>query len=41
MTANTFAEDVQAAFDAGMNGHIPKPVSAEEIKRVIARCLKR
>ena len=41
MTANTFAEDVQAAFDAGMNGHIPKPVSAEEMKQVISRCIKR
>ena len=41
MTANTFAEDVQATFDAGMNGHIPKPVSAEEMKQVISRCIKR
>lgn len=26
MTANTFAEDRQKALDAGMDGHIPKPI---------------
>ena len=26
ITANAFAEDVQAALDAGMNGHVPKPI---------------
>ncbi|MBD5133853.1 MAG: response regulator [Clostridiales bacterium] len=26
MTANAFEEDRQKAFDAGMNGHVPKPV---------------
>ena len=28
MTANAFAEDVQAAKDAGMNAHIAKPIDA-------------
>lgn len=35
MTANAFAEDVQASMDAGMNGHLSKPIVIEEVKRVI------
>ncbi|MGN0778672.1 MAG: ATP-binding protein [Aristaeellaceae bacterium] len=41
MTANAFAEDVQASLDAGMNGHIAKPIDMEEVLRVIARNLMR
>ena len=26
MTADAFAEDVAAAHEAGMNGHLPKPI---------------
>ena len=26
VTANAFAEDVQASLDAGMNGHLSKPI---------------
>ncbi len=26
MTANSFAEDVQASLDAGMNTHLSKPI---------------
>lgn len=33
MTANTFAEDVQAALDAGMNVHLAKPVKVETLKK--------
>ncbi|MGI6069163.1 MAG: response regulator [Blautia sp.] len=29
MTANAFSEDVVAASEAGMNGHIPKPIDTE------------
>ena len=29
MTANAFNDDVQAAFDAGMNGHLAKPIDVE------------
>lgn len=37
MTANAFAEDVQASLDAGMNGHIAKPIVMDEVERTIAR----
>ena len=39
MTANVFAEDVEAAFKAGMNGHIGKPIIIEEVIRTIARTI--
>jgi CheY-like chemotaxis protein len=39
MTANAFDEDIKAAFAAGMNGHIAKPIDApklmEELKKVL------
>ena len=37
MTANAFAEDVQASLDAGMNGHLSKPIVIEEVVKTIAR----
>ena len=39
MTANAFAEDVQASLDAGMNGHLSKPIVIEEVVKTIARNL--
>ena len=39
MTANAFAEDVQASLDAGMNGHLSKPIVMEEVVKAIARNL--
>jgi CheY-like chemotaxis protein len=33
VTANVMAEDVLNCLDAGMNGHIPKPVNADELVR--------
>ena len=41
MTANAFAEDVQASLDAGMNGHIAKPIVIDEVVKTIARNLNR
>ena len=40
MTANAFAEDVQASMDAGMNGHLSKPIVMEEVVKTIARNLR-
>ena len=39
MTANAFAEDRKQAFDAGMNGHIAKPINAEDLKTTLAGIL--
>ena len=39
MTANAFAEDVQASLDAGMNGHLSKPIVIDEVVKTIARNL--
>lgn len=37
MTANAFAEDVQAAKDAGMSEHIAKPLEPDVIGKVLVR----
>ena len=39
MTANAFAEDVQASMDAGMNGHLSKPIVLSEVVKTISRNL--
>lgn len=41
MTANAFAEDVQASLDAGMNGHLSKPIVMDEVIETILRNLDR
>jgi signal transduction histidine kinase/DNA-binding response OmpR family regulator/PAS domain-containing protein len=35
MTANAFEEDKKKAYESGMNGHIIKPISIEEIVKVL------
>jgi CheY-like chemotaxis protein/two-component sensor histidine kinase len=39
MTANAFAEDVQAARDAGMNGHIAKPINIPQMVATLKETL--
>lgn len=41
MTANAFAEDRKRTFDAGMNGHIAKPINIEKLGAVILSVLKK
>lgn len=40
MTANAFAEDVMAAMDAGMNGHIAKPIEVRILYETLQEVLK-
>lgn len=37
VTANAFAEDVQASLDAGMNAHLSKPIVIDEVIKTILR----
>lgn len=41
MTANAFAEDVQTAIDAGMNGHIAKPVDMQLLYSTVSTLLRK
>ena len=41
MTADAFAEDRKRAFDAGMNGHIVKPIDIEKMEKVILSVLNK
>ncbi len=39
MTANAFEEDRQKALDAGLNGHIVKPIDIAKLMRVLRKAL--
>ena len=41
MTANAFADDVQAAKKAGMNEHVSKPINVKHLKAVLETYLRR
>ena len=41
MTANAFEEDKRNAFDAGMNGHIAKPIDVKLLMSELTRVLFR
>ena len=40
MTANAFAEDVQAALNAGMNDHVAKPIDMKVLLPVMAKYIR-
>ncbi len=39
MTADAFAEDVNQARLSGMNGHLAKPISIDQLRHALANCL--
>jgi CheY-like chemotaxis protein len=39
MTANVFKEDVEKCLEAGMNGHVGKPLDLNEVMEVLRRYL--
>ena len=39
MSANAFAEDIQAAENAGMDGHLPKPIDLTLLRDTLRRWL--
>lgn len=39
LSANAFAEDVKRSLDAGMNGHVSKPINIETLKNAIVEAL--
>ena len=41
MTANVFQEDVQAARNAGMDGHIAKPLDVEKMLSTLTQVLSK
>ncbi len=41
MTANTFAEDVRNALDAGMDGHLAKPIDMDAVRKLVGRLIGR
>ena len=41
MTANTFAEDVRRALDAGMDGHLAKPIDMDAVRETVAKLTHR
>ena len=40
MTANTFAEDIQHAKDAGMNGHLAKPIDIQHLMQLLRSAVR-
>ena len=37
MTANAYSEDVEKAFESGMNGHLAKPIDLEAMYKVLSQ----
>ena len=40
MTANVFREDIEKSLEAGMNGHIGKPIDISEVMKVMRQYLR-
>ena len=40
MTANVFKEDIEKCLDAGMNGHLGKPINIDDVMKTLSRYLK-
>ena len=40
VTANAFAEDIAKTTEAGMNGHVAKPFTVEELTDVLGKLMK-
>ena len=41
MTANAFAEDIKAAFEAGMTAHVAKPIDMKMLQSALAEAFSR
>ena len=41
MTANAFEEDKKMAMDAGMNGHVSKPINVSVLEKQILNIFKK
>jgi len=41
LSANAFIEDYKKSFEAGMNGHFPKPINIDELQEMIRNVLSR
>ena len=39
MTANTFAEDVRNSAEAGMNGHLAKPIDMNSVRSLVMKLI--
>ncbi|MDR1622737.1 MAG: response regulator, partial [Synergistaceae bacterium] len=40
MTANAYREDIERATEAGMNGHLAKPIDIDAVMRMLAKNIK-
>jgi CheY-like chemotaxis protein len=40
MTANVFREDIERCFEAGMNGHLGKPIVIDELIATLSAYLR-